>query len=62
MPRDLFTTPETVDSLVEALVYGIEKARTLLAFTATQVVFEKPVSNLDSNQMASALPAWRSAL
>lgn len=62
MPRDLFTTPETVDSLVEALVYGIEKARTLLAFTATQVVFEKPVSNLDSNQMTSALPAWRSAL
>jgi FAD/FMN-containing dehydrogenase len=62
IPRDLFTTPETVDSLVEAVVYGIEKARTLLPFTATQVVFETPVSNLDSNQMTSALPAWRSAL
>lgn len=62
MPRDLFTTPESVDLLVEAVVYGIEKARTLLAFTGTQVVFETPVSNLDSNQMTSALPAWRNAL
>lgn len=62
MPRNLFTTPETVDSLVEAVVYGIEKARTLLPGTATQVVFEMPVSNPDSNQMTSALPAWRSAL
>ena len=62
MPRDLFTTPETVDSLVEAVVYGIEKARTLLATTGTQVVFEMPVNNPDSNQMTSALPAWRSAL
>lgn len=62
MPRDLFTTPETVDSLVEAVLYGIEKARTLLPLTATQVVFETPVSNPDSKQTTSALPAWRSAL
>ena len=62
MPRDLFAAPETVDSLVEAVAYGIEKARTLLALTATQVVFETPVSNPDSNHMTSVLPAWRSAL
>ena len=62
MPRDLFTTPETIDSLVEAVVYGIEKARTLLALTATQVVFETPVNNPDSKQTTSAHRAWRSAL
>ena len=62
MPRDLFTTPETIGSLVEAVVYGIEKARTLFPGTATQVVFEMPVSNPDSNHMTSALPAFRSAL
>ena len=60
--RNLFTTPETIDSLVEAVAYGIEKGRSLFALSATQVVFETPVSNPDSNRMTSALPAWRSAL
>ena len=62
MPRSLFTTSEDIESLVEAVAYGIDKARTLLALTAAQVVFETPISTPDSNQMTSALPAWRSAL
>ncbi|TAQ86744.1 hypothetical protein B7494_g4944 [Chlorociboria aeruginascens] len=62
MPRDLFTTPQKVDSLVDAVIEGIEKAASLLSLAATQVVFETPVSNLDSNQKTSALPAWRDAL
>jgi len=62
VPRDHFTNSESVDSLAEAVLYGTEKARTLLASTATQVVFETPVSNLDINNMTSALPAWRNAL
>lgn len=62
MPRELFTTPEAIDSLVSAVLYGIETARTLLPLTATQVVLETPVSNLDSTHQTSAHPAWRSAL
>ena len=62
MPRSLFTTTEDIESLVEAVAYGIDKARTLLALTAAQVVFETPISNPDSDQMTSALPAWRNAL
>jgi FAD/FMN-containing dehydrogenase len=62
MPRHLFTTAETVDSLVSSVISGIEKARTLLNRTAAQVVFETPVSNPDTNRKTSALPAWRDAL
>lgn len=40
----------------------MEKARTLLNLTATQVVLETPVTNLDSQHTTSTLPAWRSAL
>lgn len=62
MPRNLFTTPATVASLVDGVIEGIEKARSLLDLTATQVVLETPVTNLDSNWKTSALPAWRDAL
>jgi hypothetical protein len=62
IPRNLFATPETIDSLVTAVLSGLEKARTLLPLTATQVVLETPVTNLDSNHQTSALPAWRDAL
>jgi len=62
MPRHLFTTPETITSLVSAVLYGIETARTLLPLTATQVVFETPLSNPDADHKTSAHPAWRDAL
>jgi FAD/FMN-containing dehydrogenase len=62
MPRDLFTTPGSIEALVDGVVYGIEKARTYLPGTAAQVVFETPVSNRDSDHKTSALPAWRDAL
>lgn len=62
MPRHLFTTAETVDSLVSSVIFGIEKARTLLNRTAVQIVLETPVSNPDTNRKTSALPAWRDAL
>lgn len=62
IPRDIFTTPETVDSLVDAVIDGMEKARSLLDFTAVQVELETPISNLDSKQMTSAHPAWRNSL
>ena len=62
LPRDLFTAPDTVESLVDGVIEGMMTARTLLNLTATQVVFETPVSNYDSDQATSALPAWRDAL
>jgi FAD/FMN-containing dehydrogenase len=62
MPRALFTTPSSINALVEGVITGIEKARTLLPLTATQVVLETPVSNADSTHSTSAHPAWRDAL
>ncbi|CZR67436.1 uncharacterized protein PAC_17335 [Phialocephala subalpina] len=62
MPRDLFETPEGVESLVDGVIHGIETARSLLNLTATQVVLETPLSNPDTSHTTSALPAWRSAL
>jgi len=62
IPREVFTTPQTVEALVDGVVEGILKARSLINLTGTQVVLETPVTNLDSNNMTSALPAWRNAL
>lgn len=62
IPRNLFTTAEAVDSLVDGVIEGIARSRSVLNLTATQVVLESPVTNLDSNNMTSALPAWRDAL
>jgi FAD/FMN-containing dehydrogenase len=62
MPRNLFKTPESINSLVEVVLYGIEKARTLLPLTATQIVYESPLSNPDTKHSTSAHPAWRDAL
>lgn len=61
IPRHLFTTSQSLEEMVEGVVYGIEKARTLLPRTATQVVMETPLSNPDANSTA-ALPAWREAI
>ncbi|KAF4631880.1 hypothetical protein G7Y89_g6242 [Cudoniella acicularis] len=62
MPRSLFTTPETTKELVDGVIEGIEKARSLLNLTATQVVLESPLSNPDTDKKTSAHPAWRDAL
>ena len=63
MPRNLFTTSESIDSLISGVISGVEKASTLLLYrTAVQVVFETPVSNPDADRKTSALPAWRDAL
>jgi FAD/FMN-containing dehydrogenase len=64
MPRHLFNTSETVDSLVSAVIEGMEKARRLLPLqrTGAQVVLETPLSTPDNNQKTSALPAWREAM
>lgn len=65
LPRQLFSQAETIDSLVNAVMLGIEKGASLLdsvGRTATQVVYETPVSNPDTEKKTSALPAWRDAL
>ena len=62
IPRDIFTKPETVGSLVNAVIDGMEQARSLLNLTGVQVELETPVTNFDSEQMTSAHPAWRSSL
>jgi FAD/FMN-containing dehydrogenase len=64
LPRHLFNAPETVDSLVSAVIEGMEKARRLLPLqrTGAQVVLETPLSTPDNNQKTSALPAWRKAM
>jgi hypothetical protein len=63
MPRHLFSTAETIDSLISGVVSGVEKANTLPLYrAAVQVVFETPVSNPDTDCKTSALPAWRDAL
>jgi FAD/FMN-containing dehydrogenase len=63
MPRQLFSTAETIDSLISGVISGIEKASTLLLYrTAVQIVFETPVSNPDTDHKTSALPAWRDAI
>ncbi|KUJ13782.1 FAD binding domain-containing protein [Mollisia scopiformis] len=62
MPRQLFTAPESVDSLVDGVITGIETARTYLNRTAAQIVFETPISTPDLDHKTSALPAWREAL
>ncbi|KAF8859230.1 FAD binding domain-containing protein [Acephala macrosclerotiorum] len=62
MPRDLFTTSDNIELLVDGVVSGIEKARSLLNLTAAQVVMETPLSTPDLNHSTSALPAWRDAI
>ncbi|TVY20182.1 FAD-linked oxidoreductase ZEB1 [Lachnellula arida] len=62
MPRDVFATPSGIAALVDGVIHGIETARTLFPLSATQVVFETPVSNPDSKNATSAHPAWRDAI
>jgi hypothetical protein len=62
LPRSLFASPLSLDAIVEGVAYGIEKARTFLPRTGTQVVLETPLSNPDTRHSTSALPAWRDAI
>jgi FAD/FMN-containing dehydrogenase len=63
MPRHLFNTTETIDSLISGVISGVEKASTLPLYRAVvQVVYETPVSTPDIDCKTSALPAWRDAL
>ncbi|KAM0251884.1 hypothetical protein ACHAQJ_007997 [Trichoderma viride] len=62
IPRALFNSATSIASLVDGVLYGIEKARTYLDGTATQVVFESPLSNPDTERKTSAHPAWRDAI
>ncbi|KAH6009483.1 hypothetical protein HBI84_051170 [Parastagonospora nodorum] len=62
MPRHLFTSPSFIESLVDAVLYGIESAHKIIEKSGTQVVFETPVSNPDLDRKTSAHPAWRDAL
>ncbi|KAJ6466212.1 hypothetical protein C8R45DRAFT_1106471 [Mycena sanguinolenta] len=64
IPRSLFTATASIAALVDAVIYGITTARGLLPdtnITATQVVFEAPLSNPDTERKTSANPAWRTA-
>jgi hypothetical protein len=62
MPRRLFTSPSSIASLVDAVVHGIEMAHDLIHTSATQVVFETPLSTPDTDRKTSVHPAWRDAL
>jgi hypothetical protein len=62
MPRHLFASSSSITSLVDAVLHGIESAQSLISTSATQVVFETPLSNPDTAHRTSAHPAWRSAL
>ncbi|TGJ81410.1 hypothetical protein E0Z10_g7357 [Xylaria hypoxylon] len=62
IPREVFSSPATVDGLVDGVMQGIATARSLLNLTGVQIVPETPITNLDSNQLTSVHPAWRSAL
>jgi hypothetical protein len=62
LPRRLFTAPSSIAALVDAVLHGIEKARTFIDVSATQVVFETPVRNPDTERKTSAHPAWRDAI
>ncbi|CAJ2504285.1 Uu.00g116790.m01.CDS01 [Anthostomella pinea] len=65
MPRSLFAATASIAALVDAILYGITTARALSPasdITATQVVFETPVSNPDPERKTSVNPAWRTAL
>ncbi len=57
MPRSLFTSAASIGRLVDAVLYGIEEARTYLNGTATQVVYETPLSTPDTERKTSAHPA-----
>ncbi|KAE9369767.1 FAD-binding domain-containing protein [Stipitochalara longipes BDJ] len=63
MPRHLFNASDTVESLVDGVISGMEAARNLgLQRVGAQIVSETPLSNPDTKQQTSALPAWRDAL
>jgi hypothetical protein len=63
MPGSLFNCTESIDSLVSAVIDGMEKAATLgLSKAAAQIVLETPISTPDRDQRTSALSAWRSSL
>lgn len=65
MPRSLFTNATAISALVDAVLYGINTARALLPsadITATQVVYETPLSNPDKGRSTAAHPAWRDAI
>ncbi|KAI0967318.1 FAD binding domain-containing protein [Xylaria arbuscula] len=62
IPREVFTSPDTIDQLVEGVMQGIATSRSLLNLTGTQIVPETPITNLDSSHLTSVHPAWRTAL
>ena len=62
IPRALFGSAASIANLVDGVLYGIEKARDYLDGTATQVVFETPLSTPDTERKTSANPAWRDAI
>ncbi|KAF1355969.1 FAD binding domain-containing protein [Lizonia empirigonia] len=62
IPRRLFTSSSSIASIVDAVMYGIEAARDLITTSGTQVVFETPLSNPDTELKTSVHPAWRTAL
>lgn len=62
VPRNVFNSSTSISNLVDAVLYGIEQARTYLPGTATQVVFETPLSTPDEERQTSVHPAWRDAI
>jgi hypothetical protein len=62
MPRHLFTSNSSIAPLVDAVLHGIEKGQDLIDVSATQIVFETPVSTPDTDNKTSAHPAWRDAI
>ncbi|KAI1293920.1 FAD binding domain-containing protein [Xylaria venustula] len=62
IPREVFTSPDTIDELVEGVMQGIATSRSILNLAGTQIVPETPVTNLDSSHLTSVHPAWRTAL
>lgn len=61
IPRSLFTSSQTITSLVNAVIEGMRMSEDLIDGGLTQIIMTTPVNHQDANS-TSANPAWRSAL
>lgn len=63
IPRKVFEQTGTRDYLVDRIIEGMVTASNLgMNRTGAQVVLESPLTNPDSNNTTSVIPAWRDAI